>query len=187
MQLCVNNFEVTVNTCKCTDVFTTRDQSGGIYNSYITDGQGFMAVSKKNLVLGPCPQTWSVYCHKSLAPWPLESGWLSTLNPRLSRYLLHNCNDHLTNFFSNQFTTLYGDQTNLPPFMLTNRVANKFITIATEINVKKVSIMAQRYQSSTNSRQFSLSSQFNPVLVSYTMHLTIYGSQWGSLAAVRSL
>ena len=66
----------------------------------------------------------------------------------LSRYLLHNCNDHLTNFFGNQFTTLYGDQTNLPPFMLTNillyRVANKFITIATEINVKKVSVMAQR-------------------------------------------
>ena len=102
------------------------------------------AVSKKNLVLGLCPQTWSVYCRKSLAPWPLESGWLSTLNPRLSRYLLHNCNDHLTNFFGNQFTTLYGDQTNLPPFMLTNillySVANKFITIATEINVKKVSI-----------------------------------------------
>ena len=116
---------------------------------------------KKNLVLGPCPQTLSVYCHESLAPWPLESGWLSTLNPRLSRYLSHNCNDHLTNFFGNQFTTLCGDQTNLPPFMLTNillqRVANKFITIATEINVKKVLIMAQRQQS------FSQFFPFQPV------------------------
>ena len=50
----VNNIEVTVNTCTCTDVFTiitTRDQSGGIYNSYSTGGQGFMAVVNK-----PCPQ-----------------------------------------------------------------------------------------------------------------------------------
>ena len=50
-QLCVNNIEVTVNTCTCTDVFTvitTKDQSGGIYNSaYSTGGQGFMAVSKQ--------------------------------------------------------------------------------------------------------------------------------------------
>ena len=33
--LCVNNIEVTVNTCTCTAVFTvitTKDQSGGIYN-----------------------------------------------------------------------------------------------------------------------------------------------------------
>ena len=31
----VNNVEVTVNTCTCTDVFTiTKDQSGGIYNNY---------------------------------------------------------------------------------------------------------------------------------------------------------
>ena len=28
-------------------VTTTKDQSGGIYNSYITGGQGFMAVSKQ--------------------------------------------------------------------------------------------------------------------------------------------
>ena len=49
IQLCVNNIEVTVNTCTCTDVFTimtTKDQSGGIYNSDSTGGQGFMAVSK---------------------------------------------------------------------------------------------------------------------------------------------
>ena len=35
----VNNIEVTVNTCTCTEVFTvitTTDQSGGIYNSYNT-------------------------------------------------------------------------------------------------------------------------------------------------------
>ena len=45
-QLCVNNIEVTVNTCTCTDVLTvitTRDQSGGIYR---TGGQGFMVVSQ---------------------------------------------------------------------------------------------------------------------------------------------
>ena len=44
--------EVTVNTCTCTDVFTiitTKDQSGGIYNSYRRGGQGFMAVSKQTL------------------------------------------------------------------------------------------------------------------------------------------
>ena len=44
--------KITVNTCTCTDVFTviittTRDQSGGIYNSYSTGGQGFMAVVNK--------------------------------------------------------------------------------------------------------------------------------------------
>ena len=46
----VNNIEVTVNTCTCTDVFTiitTKDQSGGIYNNYSTGGQGFMAVVNK--------------------------------------------------------------------------------------------------------------------------------------------
>ena len=34
--LAVNNIEVTGNICTCTDVFTiitTKDQSGGIYNS----------------------------------------------------------------------------------------------------------------------------------------------------------
>ena len=43
----VNNTEVTVNTCTCTDVFTiikTKDQSGGIYS---TGGQGFMASVNK--------------------------------------------------------------------------------------------------------------------------------------------
>ena len=47
-QLCVNNDEVTVNTCTCTDVFTVltkKDQSGGICNS--TGGRGFMAVVNK--------------------------------------------------------------------------------------------------------------------------------------------
>ena len=46
----VNNIEVTGNICTCTDVFTiitTKDQSGGIYNSYSTGGQGFMAVVNK--------------------------------------------------------------------------------------------------------------------------------------------
>ena len=53
MQSYVNNVEVTVNTCTCTDVFTkiTKDQSGGIYNSYSTGSQGFMAV-----VITPCPR-----------------------------------------------------------------------------------------------------------------------------------
>ena len=63
----VNNIEVSVNTCTCTDVFTiitTKDQSGGIYNSYSTCGQGFKQTSS----LGYSPQTQSVYCHKSLAP-----------------------------------------------------------------------------------------------------------------------
>ena len=63
----VNNIQVTINTCTCTDVFTvitTKDQSGGIYNNYSTGGQGFMALVNK-----PCPQAMpSVYCHKSLAP-----------------------------------------------------------------------------------------------------------------------
>ena len=34
-----NNIEVTANTCTCTDVFTvitTKDESGGIYNSHST-------------------------------------------------------------------------------------------------------------------------------------------------------
>ena len=50
-QLCVNNIEVTVNTCTCTDVFTviTKAQSGGTYNSYSTGGQGFMVGSKQTL------------------------------------------------------------------------------------------------------------------------------------------
>ena len=51
----VNNIEVTVNTCTCTDMFTvitTKDQSGGIYNSYSTGGQGFMGVSKQTLSSG---------------------------------------------------------------------------------------------------------------------------------------
>ena len=42
-QLCVNNIEVTVNTCTCTDMFTvitTKDQSGGIYNGYTNGRQG---------------------------------------------------------------------------------------------------------------------------------------------------
>ena len=45
----VNNVEVTVNICTCTDVFTviTKDQLGGIYNGYSTGGQGFMAVNKQ--------------------------------------------------------------------------------------------------------------------------------------------
>ena len=46
----VNNIEVTVNTCTCTDVFTiitTKDQSDGIYNNYSTGDQGFMVVVNK--------------------------------------------------------------------------------------------------------------------------------------------
>ena len=39
-QLCVNNIEVTVNTCTCTACAhnnnNSKDQSGGIYNSYST-------------------------------------------------------------------------------------------------------------------------------------------------------
>ena len=57
----VNNIGVT-NTCTCTDVFTvitTKDQSGGIYNSYSTGGQGFMAVNRVSprdevCLLQPC-------------------------------------------------------------------------------------------------------------------------------------
>ena len=51
--LYVNFVEVTVNTCTCTDLFTvitTKDQSGGIYDSYSTGGQGFMpAVSEQTM------------------------------------------------------------------------------------------------------------------------------------------
>ena len=55
LQLCINNIEVTVNTCTCTELFTiitTKNQSGGVYNSYSTGGQGFMAVSKHTSSLG---------------------------------------------------------------------------------------------------------------------------------------
>ena len=55
----VNNIEVAVNTCTCTDVFTiitTKDQSGGIYNNYSTGGQGFMAVVNK-------PHSWAMPSH----------------------------------------------------------------------------------------------------------------------------
>ena len=69
-QLCVNNIKVTVNTCTCTNVFTvitTKDQSGGIYNtcSCTIGGQGLWL--QTNLVLGLHPQTWPIYCHKSFA------------------------------------------------------------------------------------------------------------------------
>ena len=57
--MCVNNVEVTVNTCTCTDLFTvntctctdvdvlkilTTNQSGGMYS---TGGQKIMAVTKQ--------------------------------------------------------------------------------------------------------------------------------------------
>ena len=65
----INNIKVTVNTCTCTDLFTiisTKNQSGGIYNSYSTGGQEFMAVSKHTsslgFILGLCLWTRSVYC-----------------------------------------------------------------------------------------------------------------------------
>ena len=58
-QLCVNNIEVTVNTCTCTQ---RTNQVG-----YSTSGQGFMAVSKQTLssaytlglTLGKCTK-WAV-------------------------------------------------------------------------------------------------------------------------------
>ena len=47
-QLCVNNIEVTVNTCTCTDVFTViTNQVGYVYNSNSTGG--LVVVNK------PCP------------------------------------------------------------------------------------------------------------------------------------
>ena len=61
IQTTVNNTEVTVNTCTCTDVFTIitkKDQSGGIYNNCIIS----MAVVNK-----PCLRAQSVYCYESLA------------------------------------------------------------------------------------------------------------------------
>ena len=48
--MCVNNIEVTVNTYMFT-VITIKGQSGGIYNSYSTSGQEFMAIVNK-----PSPQ-----------------------------------------------------------------------------------------------------------------------------------
>ena len=44
----VNNVEVTVNTCTCIDVFTAKDQSGGIYNRW----PGIYCYSKQTLSLG---------------------------------------------------------------------------------------------------------------------------------------
>ena len=47
-------------------MFTVKDQSGGIYNSYSTGGQEFMAVVSK-----PTSSSGyvllSIHCHKSLA------------------------------------------------------------------------------------------------------------------------
>ena len=54
-QLCVNNVEVTVRICTCTDVFTvitTKNQSGERYSSYSTSGQGFMVAVNK-------PRNWA--------------------------------------------------------------------------------------------------------------------------------
>ena len=48
--MCVNNIEVTLNTCMFT-VIMIKGQSGGIYNSYSTSGQEFMAIVNK-----PSPQ-----------------------------------------------------------------------------------------------------------------------------------
>ena len=67
----VNNVEVTVNTCTCTDVLTvitTKDQSGGIYNSYSAGGQGFMAIVNKL-----CPQAMPLdsVCLLPIYPWHL--------------------------------------------------------------------------------------------------------------------
>ena len=48
----VNNIEVILNACTCTDVFTlvtTKDQSGGIYNSYSTGGHRLTALNKQAL------------------------------------------------------------------------------------------------------------------------------------------
>ena len=55
--VCKNNIEVAVNTCTCTDVITTKDQSGGIYNSYSTGGQRFKATVNKP--------------HRQATPWDL--------------------------------------------------------------------------------------------------------------------
>ena len=63
----VNNIEVAVNTCTCTDVFTiitTKDQSGGIYNNYRAGSNNYRLVVNK-----PCPwATPSDSVYKSLAP-----------------------------------------------------------------------------------------------------------------------
>ena len=71
----VNNIEVTVNTCTCTDVFTiitTKDQSGGIYNNYSTGGQGFMAVVNQPHPLG---------CY-----WDFLVNWVMSGKPKTKNY-----------------------------------------------------------------------------------------------------
>ena len=68
-QLCVNIIAFTVNTCRFTNVFTvitTKDESGGIYNSHSTGSQGFTAMVNKSCPWAIHPQTQSVYCHKSI-------------------------------------------------------------------------------------------------------------------------
>ena len=70
MYIFVNNIEVILNICTCTDVFTiitTKDQSGGIYSSYSTGGHRLTGVNKQTLSSDCALQTQSVYCHKSLA------------------------------------------------------------------------------------------------------------------------
>ena len=71
-------------------LIATKDQSGGIYNSYSTSGQRFMAVINK-----PRPQTWtqSVYCHKSLAlcyNYILMQHYISTSNANIALMLSAN-------------------------------------------------------------------------------------------------
>ena len=66
----VNNIEVTVNTCTCTDVFTiitTKDKSGVMYNNYSTGGQGFMAVVNKLTSSSGYPLGLSLFT--AIHPW----------------------------------------------------------------------------------------------------------------------
>ena len=58
IKLCVNNIEVTVKTCTCTDVFTvlpTRDESGGMYSGKFR--KVFLRLNAKSRKFLP-PKIW---------------------------------------------------------------------------------------------------------------------------------
>ena len=83
-QLCVNNIEVTVNTCACActivftvntctcievfTIITAKDQSGGIYNGHSTGWSGIYAYSKQTSSSGYTLELCLFTAIKCLAP-----------------------------------------------------------------------------------------------------------------------
>ena len=78
--------EVTVNTCTFTDVFTvitTKDQLGGIYNSYSTGGERFMVVVDKPHASSGYTLRLSLF--SAINPWH----WAITILTLCTKYCSH--------------------------------------------------------------------------------------------------